>query len=111
MIIGQNTQQNIEFFICDEENKIIPSSEYSQVEFTFGANDDKHQVVKYWPKNNNIVYDVKEQKFIVTLTQQETQHWDYQVPVQIRVQFADGTIDSSEPEIWYLRPCLNKEVM
>lgn len=111
MIIGQNTEQYVDFIICDENDQILDISLFASIEFTFDREGSKHQVIKYWPEDPNIKYNEEKKTFSVLLTEKETQHWSYQIPVQIRILFDDGLIDSSEQEMWNVRPYLNKEVM
>lgn len=111
MIIGQNTERYVDFIICDENDQILDTSLFKLIEFTFDREGSKYQVIKYWPTDPNIKYDEEKKIFSVLLTERETQNWSYQIPVQMRILFNDGTIDSSEQEMWNIRPYLNKEVM
>lgn len=110
MILGQNTEGYVDFCFCDEDEELLDASVFTCVEFTFDVKG-KHQVIKYWPQDTSIKFDAEKNMFSVWLTQTETQHWTNQIPVQARIQFADGTIDSTEIDYWYIRSCLNKEVM
>ena len=111
MIIGQNTEQYADFVICDEYDQILDTSLFETIEFTFDSEKSKYQLIKYWPQDSSIKYNEESKIFSVLLTQEETKNWNSQIPVQIRILFKNGLIDSSEPEMWYVRPCLNKEVI
>jgi len=110
MILGQNTEGYVDFCFYDEEDTILDASNFVCVEFTFDVKG-KHQVIKYWPQDPKIEFNAANNVFSVWLTQQETQNWTNQIPVQARMEFIDGTIDSTEIDYWYIRSCLNKEVM
>ena len=110
MILGQNTEGYVDFCLHDEEDNILDMSLVQKVEFTFDVKG-KHQVIKYWPQDDLIKHNAEQNVFSVWLTQKETQNWNNQIPVQVRVSFMDGTIDSTDIEMAFIRPCLNKEVM
>ena len=111
MILGQNTEQYIEFMVCDEDGAPLDTSLFTKVEFTFDTEKSKNQVIKYWPTNSEVQYNVETKIFTVLLTEEETCNWTHYIPVQIRVWFTNGTIDSTDQEIWDIRPCLHRRIM
>lgn len=110
MILGQNTEGYVDFCFCDENDEVLDTSAFVKIEFTFDVKG-KHQIIKYWPQDTSIVFDATKNVFSVWLTQAETQHWTNQVPVQARIQYSDGTIDSTDIDYWNMRACLSHEVM
>lgn len=110
MILGQNTEGYVNICLHDEEDELIDFALIREVEFTFDV-AGKHQVIKNWPRDTQILYNAEQNVFSVWLTQAETQNWKNQIPVQVRVGFTDNSVDSSDIEMAFIRPCLNKEVM
>lgn len=113
MIIGQNTANIYEFFVTDGNGDVIDIELLQEVEFCFDEKNSKHQVIKYWNREGSgeVEYDSNLACFYVPLTQEETVHFNYQIPVQLRVKYTDGVIDLSDTEFWSVNTSLSKEVM
>lgn len=112
LIIGQNTEQTL----------TIPMKEYFSsfdvkksevVEITFGKNTS--QVKRHWyakdANKTTMTYNRVKNCFILKLTQQDTQKWKYQVPMQIRVKTIDGQVINSDIFYAYINPALSSEVL
>lgn len=113
MIIGQNTAKIYDFVVLDYDNNPIQIDLVDTVEFCFDEEKSKHQVIKLWKTDGSgtVEYDAEKQIFYVPLVQEETVHFNFQIPMQIRVKFKDGTVERSDIEMWYVNASLSKEVI
>ena len=114
MILGRNTEKIVDIILYDKDTKLpIDISTIEVVEFSFGLNDDA-QVRKYYKASGegDVFYNASEKVFKIHLTQQDTIQWTYaRLPVQLRVKFVDGTVDSTDTKPWNVRQALSDEVI
>jgi hypothetical protein len=57
------------------------------------------------------MYDENKGCFIIGLTQQETVYWKSQIPVQIRIKFSDGVVESSCIQYVNVRKSLSSSIL
>ena len=106
-IIGQNSAGYYTISLSWEDG-INRIDEVEAVEFNFGK--DVH---KYYNKFSqaDALYDAGSGCFLVPLTQEETQKFSYQTPVQIRVKYVTGEIEPSCIQYKNVVNCISREVM
>lgn len=83
-------------------------AEIELVEFSFGKT-----IKKYYDQTSQteVLYDTSSGSFLVPLTQQETQQFSYQVPVQVRVKYYGGEIETSCVQYVNIQNCISQEVI
>ena len=106
-IIGQNSAGYYPVY-CGWKDNIDRTEEIEKVEFIFNKT-----VFKYYDKfsKSEVLYDTVEHCFLVPLTQEETQTFSYQIPVQIRVKYTTGEIEPSCIQYHNVQNCISQEVM
>ena len=106
-IIGQNSAGYYAVNLSWKDG-ISRIDEVELVEFNFGKT-----IHKYYNKYSqaDVLYDTGTGSFLVPLTQEETQMFSYQIPVQIRVKYTTGEIEPSCVQYVNIQNCISHEVM
>lgn len=91
LIIGQNTSLPYRIYITNNDQQIT-LDDVSKVEITIGK---LRKVYTRSEPDENFYYSLDDKCFYLLLTETETRSFKDQVPVQIRVQFLDKTVQSS----------------
>lgn len=83
-------------------------AEIDTIEFNFGKT-----IKKYYSQSGqtDVLYDTSSNSFLVPLTQQNTQQFSYQIPVQLRVKYLSGEVETSYIQYVNIQNCISQEVI
>ena len=99
----------LEYYVNDEPLK----NEYADLEFTIKALDQNgvSRTLQFYLSNDEIKWDEDEEKFYITLAQEETFLFDERIKYQLRIFLENGDVYADDGNCTPIGKALSKRVL
>ena len=106
---GDSYRVYLEYFVNDEPIK----NEYADLEFTINAINQNgvSQTIQFYLSKDEIKWDDEEEKFYISLSQEETFLFNERIKYQLRVYLSNGDVYADDGNCTKIGKALSKKVL